>query len=92
MSSKQLAKYVVALETQTAKYQKGLEDARRQLDRFQKKQSADLTKIAKQFGVLAAGAWLVFAQGDLERALVMAALGVFSLIGSRVVLAEEASR
>jgi len=43
-------------------------------------------------GSLAVGAWLAFAQGDLERALVMAALGVFSLIGSRVVLAEEASR
>jgi hypothetical protein len=43
-------------------------------------------------GSLAAGAWLVFAQGDLERALVMATLGVFSLIGSRVVLAEEANR
>jgi hypothetical protein len=60
MSSKQLAKYVVALEAQTARYQKGLEDARKKLDRFQKKQSTDLGKIAKQFGALAGAAAAAF--------------------------------
>jgi len=56
MSSKQLAKYVVALEAQTAKYQKGLDDARRKLSGFQKKQSVDLRKIAKGFAVVGAAA------------------------------------
>lgn len=56
MSSKQLAKYVVALETQTAKYQKGLEDARRKLGRFEKRQSFSLNKIATGFKVVAVAA------------------------------------
>ena len=54
MSQKQLAKYVIALEAQTARYQKGLEDAQRKLGRFKKKQQVDIKKIAKGFAAVAA--------------------------------------
>jgi hypothetical protein len=60
MSDKALARYVLAIEAETQKYQKGLDDARRKLDRFQKKQSTDLGKIAKQFSLLALGAATAF--------------------------------
>jgi hypothetical protein len=77
MSSKDLARYVVRLEAETAKYQKGLEDARRQLGRFDRRQRDAVTKMAKQFGVLAAAAVTTFAA--LVRGSVNAMDGLYKL-------------
>jgi hypothetical protein len=74
MSSKQLAKYVVALEAQTAKYQKGLEDARRRLGQFEKKNQVSLKAVGKSFlavgtAVAAAGAAITaFAKKGIDAA------------------------
>jgi hypothetical protein len=74
MSAKQLAKYVVALEAQTAKYQKGLEDARRRLGQFEKKNQVSLKAVGKSFlavgtAVAAAGAAITaFAKKGIDAA------------------------
>jgi hypothetical protein len=74
MSAKQLAKYVVALEAQTAKYQKGLEDARRRLGQFEKRNQVSLKAVGKSFlavgtAVAAAGAAITaFAKKGIDAA------------------------
>lgn len=60
MSYQRLAKYVVALEAETAKYQAGLEKARKQLGRFEKRQKADIQRMAKQFATLGVAAAAAF--------------------------------
>jgi hypothetical protein len=74
MSAKQLAKYVVALEAQTAKYQKGLDDARRRLGQFEKRNQVSLKAVGKSFlavgtAVAAAGAAITaFAKKGIDAA------------------------
>ncbi len=61
MSANNLARYVVRLEAETAKYQRELEGARKKLGSFEKSQSAKLAKMGAQFGALAAAAGSAFA-------------------------------
>ena len=51
-----LAKLVVRLEAETAKYQAELGKAQKKLGNFEKKSSEDLKKLGKQFGQLAGSA------------------------------------
>lgn len=53
-SSTDLAKLVVSLEAQTAKYQRGLDRANKKLDRFTKRQDTQIQRIAGGFIKLAA--------------------------------------
>lgn len=50
-----LAKYIVSLEADTAKYQKGMEKADKRLKTFQKSQTRGLNRIKGEFVKLAAG-------------------------------------
>ena len=50
-----LAKLVVSLEAQTAKYQKGLERAEKRSERFAKKAKSNVATVAKAFAGLAIG-------------------------------------
>lgn len=51
-----LAKLVVRLEAETARYQRELDGARKKLSRFERTSNEALKKVAKGFGVMAAGA------------------------------------
>lgn len=63
-----LAKYVVRLEAQNAKYKKGLDDAQRKLEKFRNAQSRSLQAVGSQFAKLAgAAAGLVSVSAALSK-------------------------
>ena len=61
-----LAKLIVSLEAQTAKYQKGLDQANRRLKRFERNQRKQLGQITAAFKVLGAAA-IAFGTTQLAR-------------------------
>ena len=58
--SNTLAKYAVVMEAQTAKYERGLQRAQRQLDRFEKKNKLSLQKVSKIFATLGVSIGVTF--------------------------------